>query len=57
MWEWLTTYSVWVFIITSLVIIILLFYRDRVRHKMAQVTPDKLQVKTRLNYQRYLLGY
>ncbi|MFC2001932.1 mechanosensitive ion channel family protein [Chloroflexota bacterium] len=49
MWEWFSTYSVWVFIITAFLLICLLFFSERVQKRMAKVTPDKLQKKAHFN--------
>ena len=49
MWEWLTTYSVWVFMTGAFLLILLLFFRNRVRDSIARVTPDKFREKTHIS--------
>ena len=48
MWEWFTINSVWVFIASAFVLIILLFIRDRVRSDIAKVASEK-QKRARRN--------
>ena len=43
MWEWFTANSIWIFIVSSLVLILLLFGKDKVQEKIAKIAPDKLR--------------
>ena len=43
MWEWFTANSIWIFIVSSLVLILLLFGKDKVQEKIAKIVPDRLR--------------
>ena len=47
MWEWFTSNSVWILIISAFVLILLLFFRDWGRGKIKAALPEKWQNKTR----------
>ncbi len=47
MWEWFTTNSVWIFIASAFVLILLLFIGGRVENKLAKVAPEKWKMKVR----------
>ena len=46
MWGWFIDNSVWILIFASVVVVLLLFFNDRIRRFFAKVDPDK--VKTRI---------
>jgi len=45
MWGWFIDNSVWILIIASVLVVLLLYFNDRVRNFLSRVEPDKLQKK------------
>ncbi len=45
MWGWFIDNSVWILILASVLVVLLLFFNDRVRKFLTRVEPDKLQKK------------
>jgi len=45
MWGWIIDNSVWILIFASVLVVLLLYFNDRVRNFLSRVEPDKLQKK------------
>lgn len=45
MWGWIIDNSVWILVLASVLVVLLLFFNDKVRKFLARVEPDKLQRK------------
>lgn len=42
MWEWFMANSIWIFIASAFVLILLLFIRDRVQGRVEKAVPEKM---------------
>jgi small-conductance mechanosensitive channel len=49
MWDWFTHNSVWILIGASVVVLLLLFFNDKIRAWLSRVEPEKLQKKFFVN--------
>ena len=45
MWGWFVDNSIWILILASVVVVLLLFFNDRIRNWFAKIEPDKWQHK------------
>ncbi|MFC1908128.1 mechanosensitive ion channel domain-containing protein [Chloroflexota bacterium] len=46
MWDWFTLNSIWILIISAIILILLLVFRNRVRDKITKAMAEKWQVRT-----------